>query len=275
MKKGTLYVLLFICWANGLEAQNDTIPWYEGDKQAGTIAMSIGMGYYLTGNNTALFYNGQDNNRLGFFLGQPQTESQIRDALGGYDFELAQYAPDMRYNATVSFSLGFDYRLKNHWQLSAYFNQVRLQAAGVFTLRVARVNQQNQMEPFIEQVSIGGRERRSQVQLALGKRLFLENNFYLLSEGGLDLTFVEPEQNQFEIGRVYNLPVTLQNNGVANNPLSMGVGFMLGAGIGYQLPSQFGLLLKTTFVNTRVNLNEVVNQRVNIFIPTLSFTKTF
>lgn len=259
-------------------AQQDTsTAWYDDDKQAGTLALSIGLGYYFSGNSTASFYSAQADGRLNFFLAQPQIEAQIRDALGGYDFEIAEFAQDMRYNNTISFSLGFDYRLKNNWQISAYLNQVRLQAAGIFTLRVERTNQNapNQLDPFIEQVSIGGQERRSQIQLALGKRIFLESNFYTLLEGGVDFTFIEPEKNQFEIVTIYSLPVTLQNNGVANNPLSVGVGFMAGAGVGYQLPSEYGLLFKATYINTRVNLNDVVNERVNIFVPTLAFTKAF
>jgi hypothetical protein len=256
-------------------AQSDTTAWYEEDAQAGTLAISIGVGYYLGQNNTARFYSGQDNNRLNLLLNQPQIESQIQDELGGYPFELAAFAQDMRYNRTVSFSLGIDYRLKNQWQISAYFNQVRLQVAGIFTLRVQRQSQPGQADPFLEQVSIGGEERRSQIQLVLGKRFFLKSNFYVLAEGGLDFTFVEPEQNQFQIGQIYSLPITTLNNGVANNPIALGTGIVLGAGIGYQLPSEYGILLKTSFINTQINLNDVVDERVNVFLPTVAFTKAF
>lgn len=274
---GTFFTFTFTILTFTAFSQQDTTAWYEDDKQAGTLALSIGLGYYFSGNSTASFYNAQADGRLNFFLSQPQIEAQIRDALGGYDFEIAEYAQKMRYNNTISFSLGFDYRLKNNWQISAYLNQVRLQAVGIFTLRVERTNQSapNQLDPFIEQVSIGGQERRSQIQLALGKRIFLESNFYALLEGGIDFTFVEPQQNQFEIGTVYSLPITLQNNGVANNPLSVGVGYMLGAGLGYQLPSEYGLLLKATFINTKISLGDIVEDRVNIFVPTLAFTKAF
>jgi hypothetical protein len=256
-------------------AQNDTTAWYNEDKEAGTLALSIGMGYYFSGDNSAYFYNGQSDGRLNFLLNQPQIESQLRDAFDGYDFELAEYARDIRYTSTISFSLGIDYRLKNKWQISAYFNQVRLQAAGIFTFRVNRQNPNNQIEPYLEQVNIGGQERRSQIQLALGKRIVLENNLYTLVEAGIDFTFVEPEKNQFEVDRIYSLPITLQNNGVANNPLSTGVGFMVGTGIGYQLPASYGLVLKGTFVNTRIRLGDSVDERVNVFVPTLAFTKAF
>ena len=270
------YLCVFALFLSVLKstAQSDTTAWYE-EEEAGTLAISIGVGYYLGENNTAVFYNGQDNGRLTLLLDQPQIESQIQDELGGYPFDLAEFAQDMRYNRTVSFSLGVDYRLKNQWQISAYFNQVRLQSAGIFTLRVQRQSQPGQIDPFIEQVSIGGDERRSQVQLVLGKRFLLKNNFYVLAEAGLDLTFVEAERNQFQIGQVYTLPITTLNNGVANNPIAMGTGLVLGAGIGYQLPSEYGILLKTSFINTQVNLNDVVDERVNIFLPTIAFTKAF
>lgn len=272
--KGLLFSICFLLSINSI-AQSDTTAWYDEDEKAGTLALSIGVGYYFSGNATASFYNAQADGRLNFFLSQPQIESQIRDAFDGYDFELAQYAQDMRYNNSISFSLGVNYFLKNNWQISAYFNQVRLQSAGLFTFRVNRQNQNNQLEPYIEQVNIGGQERRSQIQLALGKRIPLKHNFFTLLEGGIDFTFVEPEKNQFELDKVYSLPITLQNNGVANNPLSTGVGIMLGAGFGYQLPAQYGLIFKTNYINTRIKLGDVVEERINIVVPSLSFTKAF
>jgi len=239
--------------------------------------MSIGIGYYFPSNTTASYYNGQDNNRLQFLL-QGQQKPQIMESLGNYEYELAEYALDMVYNNAASFELELGYYFGKNWNISVYFRNVTVSAAGIFTLRVQRQNQNNTLDPYLEPSNISGRERRSHLALGAGKRFYLnKSNFFIPAEAGVDFNFTEVLENKVEIaGNTYTLP-TFNNiqTQQANNPITVGSGFFISTGIGYKFPSQYGFIIKGTYIRSNINVNDVVSGNSPVFLASLNFSRTF
>ena len=251
-----------------LPAQNrvDTIP---------TLNFGIYAGYYLPNDATASYYSGQDNNRLKNLLSAPRIRDQIENSLGGYPFELRELANNMSYNNAFSFELELDYRFPSNWSLTANFIRATLRAEGNFTLEVQRVNRGQSTVPYIERALITGEEARSHIHLGLAKIFPLQSEFYALVQGGVDFNFVEVGKNQMIIAdRNYRLST---NNMAQNNQpreiTTSGMGFFVAGGLGYELDSGYGLRLKTTILNSTINVNEVVERQSTFLQVGLGFTK--
>ena len=249
------------------------------ERDSSNFRVGVFGGYYMSGNPTAAYYNGRDNNRLLNFISIQQIENQIRESLGGYNFELAEYAQDMRYNNTASFELQASYLFGKNWFISFHLHSVNLDAASIFTLRVDRTNQANPntLDPYLEEAQISGKESRSHIDLGLGKDFVFETNFFIRTEAGFDLNFVKVKENKIQIaGTTYSLPLyTNVLNQQATPTTTVGTGFYLAAGAGFRFSNGIEFLLKTTYMNTKINLNNVVEDRLNIFIPSVGFTKVF
>ena len=246
-----------------------------GDDTTRTLNLGIYAGYYLPGSATANYYSGQDNNRLINLLNNPQIEDRIENSLGGYPFDLREAANNMTYNSTFSFELELDYRFPSNWSITANFIRTDLQAVGNFTLLVQRVNRDQSTEPYIETALATGEETRSHINLGLAKIFPLQNNFYALAQGGVDFNFVEVTNNQVIIAdRNYPLSTNnLSRNNQQREITTSGMGFFAAGGVGYELGSGYGVRLKTTVLNTTINVNDVVEEQSTLFQIGLGFTK--
>ncbi len=249
------------------------------DRDSSNFRVGIFAGYYIPGDATAVYYNASDNNRLLNYINIPQIENQIRETLGGYNFELAEYAQDMRYNNAASFELQASYLFGKNWNISLRFHSVNLTAASIFTLIVDRPSQGNPqtLDPYLEEAQISGKESRSHIGLGVGKEFVFDNNVFVLSEAGLDLNFVKVKENKMQIAeRTYSLPLyTNVLNQQATPTTTVGSGIYLALGTGIRFANGLDFILKATYINTKINLNNVVEERVNVFIPSIGFTKVF
>jgi len=234
-------------------------------------------GYYIPGDAPARYYAATDNNRLVNYLNNPFNRPRIIEALGNYDFTLAQTAQDMVYNNSFVFELSGEILIRNNWYLAARFMNTKLTASGIFTLDVQRPNQGQGFPNNLEQVNIGGTEARSHIDLGFGKQLPVGENLYMLVEGGFDMVFIEVTNNEFFINQErFVLPVfTDPRNPQATPGNTVGTGFYLVGGLGYELPSNYGFWLKFTFQQTRVNINRTVEEIAPIFTPAIGFTRSF
>lgn len=266
MKYLTLSIV-FLMSAKILAQETDTIsPW----------TLGIGVGYYMADDNTANFYNGSDNNRLNYILNEPNTRAQIRDALGGYEFELAEYAQDMTYRNTGSFELQIAYNFGKNWNISLHFHNVRLTASGIFTLRVDRMNDNNTTEPYLEQANISGTETRSHIDLGFGKRFDIGSGFYVPAEIGFDLNFTEVKENIARIaGRNFSLGVYNDFSNRQATITTSGTGIYASTGIGYKFPDDYAIILKMTYFQTQIDLNKVIRENGGIVLPGFGFVKSF
>ncbi len=241
--------------------------------------LGIFAGYYISGDATAEYYNGRDNNRLLNYMNIQEIERQIKESLDGYNFELAGYAQDMRYNNAASFELQASYLFGNNWNISLRFHSANLEAASIFTLRVDRTNQgnPNTLDPYLEEAKISGKESRSHIDIGLGKEFVFENNLFILTEAGFDLNFVKVKENKMQIaGRTYSLPLyTDALNQQASPTTTIGTGVYFTGGAGFRFSNGMDFLLKTTYMNTKINVNDVIVDRLNIFIPSVGFSKMF
>lgn len=245
---------------------------------AHAVGMGIYMDYYMAGNATANFYNGRDNNRLQNTLNNPQIRDQIEEALGGYTFQLAEYANDMRYNNALAFHLELDYRFGNNWKASLGFISANLESVGNFTLLVDRVNRNNQTnDPYLEKSAISGKESRSHILLGLGKLFPLADGFYASVDAGFNMNFIEATSNQFQVAsRSFSLPLyNNQLNPQVQKINTFGSGFYLAGGLGYELPNGYGFSLKLNYINTRINVNDVRIANTSNFILGFGLNKAW
>lgn len=249
-----------------------------GQNPGDTSRFRVGIfgGYYISGDAAARYYNGQDNNRLREFLYHPQMRPRIEESLGNYSFELAEYARDMAYKNSFALEFSAAISFGNQWYISARLHNVKLDATGIFTLKVDRPNPTGPPNE-LEQAAISGKETRSHLDIGFGKRFWLEDNFYLLGELGFDMNFVKAEENKINIaGKTYSLPMytdRLNPQATPGNTFGMGVYAM--AGIGYQLPGHYGIWAKLTYFQTNIDVNRMVKENTAIVIPGIGFTRSF
>lgn len=264
-----LFLLLFAFFTLSLAAQEP--------RDSSNFRVAVYAGYYMPDDVTAGYYNGQDNNRLQSYINIPQIENQIRESLGGREFELAEYAQDMSYNNAASFELQAAYLFGKNWNISLRFHNVKLSSVSIFTLRVYRTNQPNQptTDPYLEEADINGKETRSHIDLGVGKEWVYESGFFVAGEAGVDFNFIKVQQNQMRIaGQTYTLPLyTSQLNQQASPITTIGSGFYLTTGAGFKFQGSMDFSLKLTYMRTRINLNDVVEGNSNILIPAIGFTR--
>lgn len=270
MKFTGLFILLSILFSTAsISAQRDT---------AKAFGFAIYANYYLPGHATANFYNGKDNNRLTNLLNNPQIRDRIEEALGGYEFSLQEYANDMRYNNAFAFALELDYRFGNNWKASVQFINAQVEAVGNFTLLVNRVNRNNQTnDPYLEKATIAGTETRSHIILGLGKIFTLSDGFIASTEAGYNMNFVEATSNKIIVAeRDFSLPLyNNQLNPQAQQITTFGSGFYLGAGVGYEMPNGYGFSFKASYINTEINVNDVLAANSNIYVLGIGLSKAW
>lgn len=251
--------------------------WGQAQRDSAGFRVGIYAGYYLSGEGPARYYAGTDNNRLTNYLNDRLHRPRIIEALGNYDFTLAESAQDMVYNNSFAFELSAELLLNNYWYVLTRIMNTRLTASGIFTLDVQRGNQGGGFPNNLEQVSIGGTETRSHIDIGVGKQIPIGTNVYMLIEGGFDLNFIEVVSNEFFINeQKFTLPVfTDPLNPQASPGNTVGAGFYGLAGIGYELPSSYGFWFKVNYQQTNININRVIEESTTIITPSVGFTKYF
>lgn len=249
-------------------AQNDT---------SSNWSVSIGAGYYISGEQAIDYYSGNDNSRLALLFNKNTQEyNQILNDFDGYPFYLEGAPSDLIYRNTGSFEIALEYQLPKNLFLNFSFYNVTLDVSGLFTIRVDRANQNGNPQPFQAIGEIKGREKRSHIVFSFGKSFDLKNNFYFNASGGVDLNFVESLSNQALIeGRDYNMQRAISLTQRAEGLTTFGYGFMADAKIGYQIQGAYGFFLKTSFIYSNINVNDISNGQTPIFIPGIGFSKEF
>lgn len=262
----TLCLLIFSI--SSVNAQRDSF----------NLRVGLNLVYYLPFDEPAVFYNGQDANRLNTILNNPVTRDQIEESLGGNTFQLVDYASDMRYVNAFAFRLDVQYRFNPRWQIDLQFLQANVEAQGNYTLLVDRRNTNNQTnEPSIEPAQISGRERRSHIQLGGSYLHWWSENFHSDLGAGLDFNFVEVDRNVTTISdQNYSLPLFSNSfNQQQQEITTSNTGFYLKLENAYELGSGYGVGLGGSIIFTSINVNEAVEASGAIGLINLSFTKAW
>ncbi len=246
-------------------------------RDSASFRVGIYAGYYISSDATARYYSAADNDRLQDYIDIAENYARMKEALGNYDFTLAEYAQDMTYNNAFVFELSAEILLRKWWYIPIRFQNTKLNATGVFTLDVQRGSQGGGFPNNLEQVNIGGTEKRSHIDIGVGKQIEIKSKVFVLVEGGLDLNFVEVVNNEFFIDEqrfalpIYSDPLNPQ----ATPGNTVGIGFYGLAGIGYELESSYGFWFKLHYQQTRISVNRVVEENLMILTPSIGFTKYF
>lgn len=249
---------------------------YEDPDSISRLQLHMGVGFYMANDDLAVYYSGADNNRFNQVLTNSYTEAQIRESLGGFDFSLLEAPANFIYRNQVSFLLGGAYNVNKNWSVIAQLQQVKLEAAGTFTLRVERSNQQNNNQDYIEQCSILGKERRSHFQLGGAWRTPLNPSFYFKIGAGLDINTTEVLENKIYIGNSeFSLPAATINQPNAGEITTSGLGFFIMPDISYENQKGLGIFIRTTYVRTKVSLNKVTEDVTSAWIPAFGFSWSF
>ena len=250
---------------------------YENPDSISRIQLHMGIGYYMAGDDLAIYYSGADNNRfLQVTRDNPNSVTQIREALGGYPYDIAELPSNLIYRNQVSFMLSGTYAINQHWRILAMMQQVKLEAIGSFTLSVERTNTQNPNEDYIEQYSIVGKERRSHFQLGAIYRIPLNPSFYLNLGGGLDINTVEVLSNSIFVGsREFALPAATIYQPQAGQITTSGIGFFAFPELAYENVKGLGIFIRASYINTKISLNKVTEDNTSVWVPALGFSWSF
>lgn len=249
-----LISILFLTMTLTLHAQ------YESDSISSSWFIGIAAGYYIPDDNSALYYAATDDNRLQSILNLRQSE--VRDAVGGYDFTLEGLPTDLAYNSAFSFGVSIGYAFNEHWRGYLRITQVNLDASGVFTLNVQRTNPDNNtFDPFLERSFVYGRERRSHLLLAAERLLYFNDRLYNRFAVGFDVNNLDVQYNRADIADLsLELPIQANfqptapnaNQGDWNN---ISTGFFLGYGLGYRLSSTYYFSANLSYLRSGIKVN--------------------
>ena len=204
--------------------------------------IGINFGGYFANKAPANFYNGQPPNDIFIYLNNPNIYNDIVEALGGYDFTLAEYADDLRYNPALMIGINMRYRLGAFSTVSADFNYANLRAEDVIVLDVNKPNANGTIDDVFEAYPIWGEEERFVMSLGIQNNLADPGPLVGYVELGGLLTSAKAKENRFSIGdpdsgfgtATYNiLRPELINNQYVNGrqPTTTSFGFYGGLGV--------------------------------------------
>lgn len=245
----------------------------QAQRDSAALSVYLGPTFYQGFSSVASYYNGADNNRLNFLFNEPTTRQRIEQALGGNTFQLVDYARNMRYNTAFGFQLAARYHWNRSWFADFALTNARLQASGTFTLSVNRNDPNNNNQQVIEVATASGEERRNHISLGLGRSIGLGSGWFLEPALAFDLNFVEVASNQVIIAdQPFALPVF-------NNPLNPQADQIttIGNGVGgfldlvYLLPKHYGFSLRYAWYYSRIDVNQVRQNRGSLHLVNLNF----
>lgn len=207
--------------------------------------IGLNFGGYLANKSPASFYNGQAPNDIFLYLSNPNIYNDIVEALGGYDFTLAEYADDLRYNPAIMLGINMRYRMGAFSSINADFNYVSLRAEDVLVLDVNKPNPNGTIDDVFEPYPIWGKEERLIMSLGIQNNLADPGPLVGYVELGGLLTSTKAKENRFSIGDPdtgfgtvsYNIlrPELVNNQYVpGKQPTTSSFGFYGGLGVNAQ-----------------------------------------
>ncbi|MEM7162151.1 MAG: hypothetical protein AAF487_06875 [Bacteroidota bacterium] len=202
------------------------------------------VGVYFANKSTATFYSGNElltPNSVCVFLGCagnngiPQVYNQLVEELGGYDFELAEFAQEMNYNPAISLGMNLRYRTGPFMTIQTDLNYVNLRANGILVYQIDRPNPDGSLGDYFESHPIWGEEQR--FILSPGVQMYLSDpsDFVPYIDLGAVLTSTRARENRFSVGnRQYSIlrPTQNANGTIINNRQATANGFGFYSGIG-------------------------------------------
>ena len=161
--------------------------------------------------------------------------NQIVDEIGGYQFELASFGDDLRYDPAVILGLNLRYRMGTYLTLQADMNYASLTSKGVIVLSVDRPNPNGTQDEYFENHPIWGKEQRLSISPGIQLNLTDPSDFVPYFDLGVMLTSTRVKENRFRIGSIERnilRPQNINGNFINNKqPTVNGFGFYSGFGI--------------------------------------------
>lgn len=162
--------------------------------------VGLNFGGYFANKSPAAFYSGIPPNDIFIYLNNPNIYNNIVEALGGYDFTLAEYADDLRYNPALMLGINLRYRMGAFSAINADFNYASLRAEDVIVLDVDRPNPNGTIDDVFEPYPIWGKEERFVLSLGIQNNLADPGPLVGYVELGGLLTSTKAKENKFSIG---------------------------------------------------------------------------
>lgn len=193
-------VILIIPFINGFSQKKfhdkDTTNrkgWYFGGN----------IGAYFANKYTANYYNGTDSTgnvgqRLMYVFQYPQNYEKIKQALGGYDFAIAEMPVAMRYSpaAYVGFHARYLFTENDAFLIQANYSKLRVN--DIFTLKLQVPNYSNPDGSYYK-ADIWGVEERVNIDFGYSRSFGLSENVYFAIEAGLNINSVRVKESKIKI----------------------------------------------------------------------------
>jgi len=160
------------------------------------------MGTFLANKHTANYYNSSDSSgsksRISNIFLYPLNYDRIKQALGGYDFELWELPASMRYSPAAYIGLHARYLFTNNDAFLIQANYSKVKAGDIFTLKLQQPNYSSP-EDNLYQANIWGVEERVNIDLGYSRAIPLGHNIFLGLEGGTNFNSVKVKESKVEI----------------------------------------------------------------------------
>lgn len=220
-----LAVMVFM--GSGLWAQDDEFEVVMAKAEPGLV-LGATLGYYISNNATANYYNGSGINNIENVIYNAYNYPRIYEALGNLDFTMGDYPESMSYNSSISLGGFVGYRTASPFTPFLEMGITNFKLADAFTL-ILDDPSTGTTEDDIEVAEVRGGEKR--LDFSLGSFYYFQGDRLLpYAEFGVNFNYAELTSNEIYI-RSWHYSIQR-----ATNPPTVQGGFGYGAfaGIGAQ-----------------------------------------
>jgi len=161
------------------------------------------VGAYFANKYTANYYNGTDSTgnvgqRLQYVFDYPQNYEKIKQALGGYDFAIAEMPVAMRYSPAAYIGFHARYLFSDNDAFLIQVNYSKLRVNDIFTLKLQIPNYSNPDGTYYK-ADIWGVEERVNIDLGYSRSFSMSDNVFFALETGLNINSVRVKESKIKI----------------------------------------------------------------------------
>ncbi|MEI7595788.1 MAG: hypothetical protein WCK02_08585 [Bacteroidota bacterium] len=229
------------------------------------------MGMYFANKNTANYYNGArvDNNAYNLdstllerVINNPFNQKQIRDALGGYNYKMGEYATGMKYQPAMTFGVFARYQVDETFGIFGQFNYSKIKTSDFFTIYLDKYNN-GFTEPYIYTANISGSEERINIDLGFSLMMKTDKKIYPYFEVAANLSEVTAKESNIKIETLeysimspYNQMYNIKEGG-------LGIGGLVSAGYHIEFNSNFLFDIGPTLYISKIHLGDYPKYAMN------------
>ncbi len=197
-----IVILLILTFCKNAVSQKTYINKKDSTTRRG-LYFGGNVGVFLANKYTANYYNGTDSTgnpgqRISSIFQYSQNYEKIKQALGGYDFTIAELPLNMKYSPSAYIGFHVRYLFSNYDAFLFQANYSKVKASDIFTLKLQTPNFSNPEATYYK-ADIWGIEDRVNIDVGYSRIFSLSENIFLGLEGGINFNSVRVKESKIKI----------------------------------------------------------------------------